>query len=42
MFKKMLIVNRGEHGRQAVVAKPNCRAREARTNDLDPMEPAYV
>ena len=42
MFKKMLMANRGDRGRQAVVAKPNCRAREARTNDLDPMEPAYV
>jgi hypothetical protein len=29
MFKKILIANRGRKGRVAVVAKPNCMAREA-------------
>jgi hypothetical protein len=38
MFKKILIANRGDNGRRAVAAKPNCMARAARTGDLDPME----
>jgi hypothetical protein len=42
MFKKILMVNRGDNGRQAVAAKPNCMACAARTADLDPMEPANV
>ena len=42
MFKKILIANRGDNGRMAVAAKPNCMARAARTGDLDPMEPTHV
>jgi hypothetical protein len=34
MFKKILIANRGENGRQAVSARPYCMAREARAGDL--------
>ena len=32
MFKKILIANRGENGRQA--GSPNCMAREACAGDL--------
>jgi hypothetical protein len=42
MFKKILIANRGDNGRQAVAAKPDCMARAARTGDLDPMEQTHV
>ena len=34
MFKKILIANRGDNGRQAVSAKPHCMAREACAGDL--------
>ena len=34
MFKKILIANRGDNGRQAVSAKPRCMAREACAGDL--------
>ncbi len=34
MFKKILIANRGDSGRQAVSAEPNCMAREACAGDL--------
>jgi hypothetical protein len=34
MFKKILIANRGDNGRQAVAAKPSCMAREARASDF--------
>jgi len=34
MFKKILIANRGENGRKAVSAKPNCMAREARAGEF--------
>jgi hypothetical protein len=35
MFKKILIANRGDNGRQAVAAKPKCMAREACAGDFD-------
>jgi hypothetical protein len=34
MFKKILIANRGDDGRQAVSAKPDCMAREACAGEL--------
>ncbi len=34
MFKKILIANRGESGRKAASAKPNCMARVARAGDF--------
>jgi hypothetical protein len=34
MFKKILIANRGESGRQAASAKPHCLARAACAGDL--------
>ncbi len=34
MFKKILIANRGDNGRQAVAAKPDCLAREARAGEF--------
>ena len=34
MFKKILIANRGDNGRQAVVAKPKRLVREARAGDF--------
>jgi hypothetical protein len=34
MFKKILIANRGDNGRQAVAANPNCIAREACAGDF--------
>ena len=42
MFKKIPIANRGDNGRTAVAAKPNCMARAARAGDLDPMEHTHV
>jgi len=42
MFKKILIANRGDNGHQAIVAKPNCMARAARTSDLSAMELHHV
>ena len=38
MFKKILIANRGDDGRQAGAAKPKCLVREAHAGDFDPME----
>jgi hypothetical protein len=34
MFKKILIANRGESGRTAASAKPNCAVRAAHTGDF--------
>ena len=34
MFKKILIANRGDNGRQAVAAKPNCVVREAHAGEF--------
>ncbi len=34
MFTKILIANRGDHGRQAVAAKPKRMAREACAGDF--------
>jgi hypothetical protein len=34
MFKKILIANRGENGRQAVSAEPHRIVREAHTGDF--------
>jgi biotin carboxylase len=34
MFKKILIANRGENGRKAVSAKPNCLVREAHAGEF--------
>jgi hypothetical protein len=34
MFKKILIANRGDNGRQAAAAKPECLVREAHAGDL--------
>ncbi len=42
MFKKILIANRGDSGRMAAAAKPNCLVRSAHAGDLDPMEKAHV
>lgn len=42
MFKKILIANRDDNGRQAVAAKPNCMARASRTGDLSAMESNHV
>jgi hypothetical protein len=38
MFKKILIANRGESGREAdASAQPHCLAREAHAGDFDPI-----
>jgi hypothetical protein len=42
VFSKILIANRGDNGRQAVAAKPNCVVREAHASDLDPIQVKYV
>ena len=42
MFTKILIANRGDNGRKAVAAKPNCTVREAHAGDLTPMEAPHV
>jgi hypothetical protein len=34
MFKKILIANCGDSGREAAAAKPDCMAREARAGEL--------
>jgi hypothetical protein len=39
MFKKILIANRGDRGRQAVAAKPDCMAREACAGDFHAENP---
>ena len=41
MFKKILIANRGDNGRKAVAAKPNCMLREAHAGDF-PAEHNHV
>jgi len=41
MFKKILIASRGDNGRKAVAAKPNCMARAARTGEF-PAEVRHV
>jgi hypothetical protein len=42
MFKKILIADRGDNGRKAVAAKPNCMARAARTGDLSAIVVQHV
>lgn len=42
MFAKILIANRGNNGRKAVAAKPNCLVRAAYSGDLASMEPTHV
>jgi len=42
MFDKILIANRGESGRQAVSAKPECLARAACAGDLGAVENNHV
>ncbi len=42
MFKKILIANRGDSGRQAAAAKPNCVVRAAHAGEFDPMEATHV
>jgi hypothetical protein len=42
MFKKILIANRGDSGRQAVAAKPKRLVREACAGDFDPIEVVHV
>ena len=34
MFKKILIANRGDNGRKAVAAKPNCMVRKAHAGEF--------
>jgi len=34
MFTKILIANRGDNGRKAVAAKPDCLARAARAGEF--------
>ena len=34
MFKKILIANRGDNGRMAVAAKPDCMLRAARAGEF--------
>jgi hypothetical protein len=41
MFKKILIANRGDSGRQAVAAKPNCLVRAAHAGGF-PAETNHV
>ena len=41
MFKKILVANRGDNGRKAVAAKPNCLVREAHAGDF-PAEMQHV
>ena len=43
MFTKILIAkNRGDKGRQAVAAKPDCMVRAAHTGEFAPMEASHV
>ena len=43
MFKKIMIANRGESGRNAdASAKPNCLVRAAHAGDFDPIEVLHV
>jgi hypothetical protein len=41
MFKKILIANRGDNGRQAVAAKPDCMLRAAHAGKF-PAEVRHV
>ena len=41
MFKKILIANRGDNGRKAAAAKPNCLVRAAHAGDF-PAEMQHV
>jgi len=34
MFSKILIANRGDNGREAVAAQPNCVVREAHSGEI--------
>jgi len=42
MVSKILIANRGDNGRQAVAAKPDCMVRAAHAGEFAPMEAAHV
>jgi hypothetical protein len=42
MLTKILIANRGDNGRKAVAAKPDCLMRAAHTGDPTPMEMPHV
>jgi hypothetical protein len=42
MFTKILVANRGDNGRRAVAAKPDCLMRAAHAGDLTPMEMLHV
>jgi hypothetical protein len=42
MFTKILIANRGDNGRKAVAAKPECLVRGAHAGDFDPIEVPHV
>ena len=42
MFKKVLIANRGDNGRKAVAAKPDCLVRAAHEGGFDPKETSCV
>ena len=42
MFKKILIANRGDDGRKAAAAKPECLARGARAGDSAPTGVSHV
>ncbi len=42
MFKKILIANRGDNGRQAAAAKPECLLRAAQAGELAPIEVLHV
>ena len=42
MFSKILVANRGDNGRQAVAAKPDCAVRAAHEGDFDPIEASDV
>lgn len=42
MFNTTHIADRGDKGRKGVAAKPNCIARDACTDDFNPMERAHV
>jgi len=42
MFRKILIANRGDKGRQALAAKPHYMAHEVRAGDLAAIEVLHV
>jgi hypothetical protein len=42
MFSKVLIANRGDNGRQAVAAKPDCLMHAAHAGDLASVETRHV